>query len=155
SSATPVLAIPDPGTSVSYPISTVDQGTLGTGQVQSAPLVVRYPDTAYQAHGNYAVKYDLTLHLYNGSDQKRTISIAMQSPIKTNEQLGGLKFNDPPPARVFFRGTIEIEQGSACSRGKYFHLVLNQGERGHPLVTLALDSHTLQTVRVEFLYPPD
>jgi Protein of unknown function (DUF3370) len=50
------LTIPKRGRSFSYGISTLDRGTLGTGQVQSAKLVARYPDTAYRAHGNYGIQ---------------------------------------------------------------------------------------------------
>ena len=32
---------------------------------QSAPLVVRYPHTADKAFGNYGVRYELSLPLYN------------------------------------------------------------------------------------------
>jgi hypothetical protein len=43
---TNVLTIPAPGNAFSYVVSTVDRNTFGTGQIQSAPMVVRYPDTA-------------------------------------------------------------------------------------------------------------
>jgi Protein of unknown function (DUF3370) len=57
------LAIPPLGKSLSYGISTLRGGRLGTQQSQAAQLMVRYPDTAYESHGNYAVWYDLTLPL--------------------------------------------------------------------------------------------
>lgn len=155
SSEKPYIDIPAPGQAISYPISTVEQGTLGTGQVQSAPLVVRYPDSAYAAHGNYAVKYDVVLPLYNQTDRRHSIDVSLQSPLKSNDQIGGLKFDHPPPARVFFRGTLRVKHGKQCSQAKYVHLVLNQGERGLPLVTVSLDAHEYDTVRLELLYPPD
>ncbi|MEG4091364.1 DUF3370 domain-containing protein, partial [Microcoleus sp. Pol12B4] len=63
--ATSNLAIPQPGTAFSYPLSSLPRGMLGTNQVQSARMLVRYPDTAYRAHGNYGIQYSLSLPLYN------------------------------------------------------------------------------------------
>ncbi|MGD1910746.1 MAG: DUF3370 domain-containing protein, partial [Rivularia sp. (in: cyanobacteria)] len=41
------LTIPQSGKAFSYGIATLHRGTLGTKQIQSAPMLVRYPDTAY------------------------------------------------------------------------------------------------------------
>ncbi|NJR66113.1 MAG: DUF3370 family protein, partial [Leptolyngbyaceae cyanobacterium CRU_2_3] len=57
------LSIPQVGQAISYVVSTVDRNTFGTGQIQSAPMLARYPDTAYRAHGNYGVRYNVTLPL--------------------------------------------------------------------------------------------
>ncbi|MGD1850271.1 MAG: DUF3370 domain-containing protein, partial [Cyanophyceae cyanobacterium] len=51
------LQIPGRGRSYSYPISTIPRCTHGTLQVQSAPMLARYPDTALLGHGNYGVLY--------------------------------------------------------------------------------------------------
>ena len=59
------LTIPEAGEAFSYGLSTLPRGTFGTGQIQSAPMIERYPDTAYQSHGNYGVHYQLSLPLYN------------------------------------------------------------------------------------------
>ncbi|MGJ3252207.1 MAG: DUF3370 domain-containing protein, partial [Elainellaceae cyanobacterium] len=77
-----VLTIPDPGDRISYGISTLLAGQMGTGQIQSAPMLVRYPDTAYQAHGNYAVEYRLTLPLVNPTRQDQRVTVALETPIK-------------------------------------------------------------------------
>jgi hypothetical protein len=152
------LTIPEPGSAFSYGLSTLIRGRLGTGQAQTAPLVVRYPDTAYQAHGNYGIQYDLTLPLHNPSDQFRTVTIALQTPIK--EDLlsePGLRFFDPLPSQIFFRGTVRIrytnDQGLPQTR--YVHLVQHRGEQGAPLAVLNMGGGDRRLVEFSFLYPPD
>lgn len=76
------LTIPQPGQMFSYALSTIMQGTLGTGQIQSATMLVRYPDTAYRAHGNYGVQYSLKLPLYNNTQSPQTVIVSMQTPLK-------------------------------------------------------------------------
>ncbi|MFN7298422.1 MAG: DUF3370 domain-containing protein, partial [Pseudanabaena sp.] len=76
------LAIPKSGESYSYGLSLLQYGTMGTGQVQTAPLKVRYPDTAYSAHGNYGVQYNLTLPLHNPTNETKTVTLSFQNPIK-------------------------------------------------------------------------
>jgi hypothetical protein len=157
---TPNLTIPSNNTlgkAFSYPLSSLDSGTLGTNQIQSAPMLVRYPDTAYKAHGNYGVQYSLTLPLYNPSSSPQPVKVALQTPIKQDKIDGGLRFFDPLPKPVFFRGTVKIaytdEQGQP--QEKYYHLVQKRGQRGEPLVILNLSPQEQRTVKVEFLYPPD
>ena len=70
------------GETVSFPISTVHSGTLGTDQIQTAPLMVRYPDSAYLAHGNYGVLYDLTVPIYNPTESELLVGLRLQSPLK-------------------------------------------------------------------------
>jgi hypothetical protein len=151
------LDIPDEGESFSYPLSTVYDGTLGTSQIQSAPIVVRYPDTAYESHGNYGVRYRLRLPLYNDSDDERTVTLSIQTPIKGDEEREELFFFDPPEDRVFFRGTIQIRYGDdrGLLRTRSFHLVQKRGQQGEPLITLKMNGEEKRTVEVEFIYPPD
>jgi hypothetical protein len=52
------LTIPQPGKAISYAITTLRSGRLGTQQSQTAKILVRYPDTADKAHGNYGVEYN-------------------------------------------------------------------------------------------------
>lgn len=152
------LTIPQPGEAFSYGLSTLVRGTLGTNQVQSAPMLVRYPDTAYQAHGNYALEYNLTLPLTNPTSQQQTVTIAIQTPIK-EDQLSqpGLRFFDPPPRQVFFRGTVRISYNDdwGIPRTRYFHLVQRRGQQGEPLVQLNLPPGSRRLVAVDFIYPPD
>jgi len=151
------LDIPEAGQSVSFPLSTVVGGTFGTGQVQAAPLIARYPDTAYQAHGNYGIEYDLNFPLYNPTARPQIVSIRIQSPVKTNNAEPGLKFLNPPPNRIFFRGTVRLryrdDQGTPQSQ--HFHLVQKQGQMGPELVRLTLQPQETRLVQVNFIYPPD
>ncbi len=152
-----MLTIPPQGQAFSYGLSTLNRGTFGTGQVQSAPLLVRYPDTAYLAHGNYGVHYDLQMPLYNPSNFPQTVAISLQSPLKDDANRGGLRFLAPPEPRVFFRGTVRLrypgEDGSPQVR--YVHVVKHRGQQGEPLVTLNLEPKGQRLVEVDYLYPPD
>jgi hypothetical protein len=124
-SRTDYLTIPKPGESFSYALITTDTGTFGTGQIQSAKMLARYPDTAYLAHGNYGIQYNLTFPLYNKSRETQSVSIKMQTPIKANTEAGGLMFYDPPENRIFFRGTVRVmfndDTGKTLTR--YIHIV--------------------------------
>jgi hypothetical protein len=151
------LSVPRKGRAFSYGLSTVYQGTFGTGQVQSAKLLVRYPDTAYQAHGNYGIQYSLTLPFYNKTGQKQTVTLALQTPLKDDKAKGGLLFFKPPENRVFFRGPVRLrytdDQGVVQTR--YVHVIMQRGQEGAPLVTLNMPAGDRRTVQVDFLYPPD
>lgn len=151
------LTIPQPGQAFSYGLSTLNRGTFGTGQIQSAPMLVRYPDTAYLSHGNYAVHYNLTLPLYNPTNQPQAIEVAVQTPLKQDFKDVGLRFLDPPPPQVFFRGTVRLryndDQGGPQTR--FFHIVQQRGQQSNPLVTLLLQPRERRLVQVDYLYPPD
>jgi hypothetical protein len=152
------LSIPAPGSAFSYGLSTLARGRLGSGQNQSSLLRVRYPDTAYEAHGNYGIQYDLTLPLYNPDSQTRTVTIALQTPLKEDSlSQNGLQFLDPPASQTFFRGTVRLrytnDQGILQTR--YFHLVQRRGQQGEPLATLQLPAGDRRLVEFSFLYPPD
>ncbi|MBD2102161.1 DUF3370 domain-containing protein [Leptolyngbya sp. FACHB-261] len=153
------LTIPAAGQALSYVLNTVYRNTFGTGQVQSAPLLRRYEDTAYQAHGNYSIHYDLTLPLRNPTAQPQTVTLAIQTPLKLpNDQAqGSLSFLEPPGRQVMFRGTIRLryrdDQGLPVNR--FVHLVQRQGQQGEPLVTLQLPPGSERLVQVDYFYPPD
>jgi hypothetical protein len=151
------LTIPKRGESYSYGLSLLQYGTMGTGQVQTAPLKVRYPDTAYSAHGNYGVQYNLTLPLYNATNETQTVVLSFQNPIKYDKPVGGLQFFEPLPDDVFFRGSVRVrfrdDQGLAKTR--YVHLMMKRGERGKSLVTLTMPPSDRRVVQFDFLYPAD
>jgi Protein of unknown function (DUF3370) len=153
----PVLKVPPTGQAISWGLATVKGGTLGTNQIQSAPLAVRYADTAYQAHGNYGVHYSLKLPLFNPTRQSRTVTLAIQTPLKEEQLTGGLRFLQPLPKPVYFRGTVRVQyqdvQGMAQT--KFYHLVQRRGQQGSPLVTLTLPPLGKNMVQVDLLYPPD
>ncbi|MEM8613014.1 MAG: DUF3370 domain-containing protein [Cyanobacteria bacterium P01_H01_bin.105] len=151
------LKIPAMGKQISYAISTVDRNTFGTGQVQSAPMIRRYDDTAYRAHGNYGTEYDLTLPLYNPTDQSKTISLSVQTPLQNETIKNALTFLTPYDSRIFFRGTVlflyTTDDGER--RADYIHLVQRRGQMGTPLIELTLAPGEERSVDVQFLYPPD
>ena len=151
------LSIPAPGQAFSYGLSTLPGGKLGTGQSQSARMLVRYPDTAYFAHGNYGMQYSLSLPLVNSTRNTQTVTLAIQTPLKQDEIQGGLRFLEPPDKPVFFRGTVQIRytDDAGILRTRYVHLVQRRGQQGEPLVTLKMPPSDRRLVRVDFLYPPD
>ena len=152
------LTIPSRDRAISYGISTLDGGTLGTEQIQSAPMLVRYPDTAYRAHGNYGVQYSLNLPLYNNTKNEKTVSVSLQTPIKEDTlSKKGLRFFEEPPKKVFFRGTVLVRytDDKGIPQTRYVHLVQNRGEQGKPLVTLNIKPDDTRLVQVDLLYPPD
>jgi hypothetical protein len=156
-SGTTELGIPNKGQAFSYPLSTVNEGTQGTHQVQSAPLLVRYPDTAFLAHGNYAVHYNLTLPLVNKTDRRQTVAISLQTPLKQDEYNDRLFFVERPIGQIFFRGTvrIEYEDDRGLPERRYFHLVQRQGQQGKPMITINMLPGESREVNIDLLYPPD
>lgn len=152
------LTIPAAGKAFSYGLSTLIGGRLGTEQVQSAPILARYPDTAYQAHGNYGIEYNLALPLQNPTQQGQTVTIALQTPIKEDQlSADGLRFFDPLPSPTFFRGTVRVsyQDDQGLPHTRYVHLVQRRGQAGEALVTLKIAGGDRRLVQFGFLYPPD
>jgi hypothetical protein len=151
------LSIPQPNGAYSYPIATVPGGTLGTNLIQSAPMLARYPDTAYRAHGNYGIEYSLRLPLKNSTEQEQTVTIALQTPIKADNVSQGLRFLEPAAKQVWFRGTVRLQylDDSGSAQDKYIHLVQKRGQSGQPLLTLKMPKGSSRLIRLKFLYPPD
>lgn len=152
------LTIPEPGEAFSYGLSTLYRGRLGSSQSQTAPMRVRYPDTAYEAHGNYGIEYDLSLPLYNPTAEPRIVTVALETPIKEDTlNQEGLRFFEPLPAQTFFRGTVRVRytDDAGLPRTRYVHLVQRRGQQGEPLVQLNLPAESRRLVEFSFLYPPD
>ena len=157
----------DPGSShlnvddgpISWPISSLERGDLGTGQVQTAELKRFDAGTAWAAHGNYGVEYDLTLPLRNDGSQRRTVAISLESPDKSGSGDGALLFNGSTSGPVMFRGPIEVtgldgEQGRPSGRRR-FHLVLRRGQQGPELGRITLAPGETRSARVRLVYPAD
>ncbi|MEA5619463.1 DUF3370 family protein [Cronbergia sp. UHCC 0137] len=151
------LTLPQPGKAISYPLGTVHLITLSTGQIQSASMVKRYSDTAYFAHSNYGVEYNLALPLYNSSSQARTVAVSIQTPIKDEGGTNRLLFLKPPVEQIFFRGTVRVRytDDNGGEKTRYVHLVQRRGQPGEALVRLRLAGGEKRRVQVDFLYPPD
>ena len=152
------LTIPAVGKSIAYGISTLRAGRMGTGQIQSASLAVRYPDTAYESHGNYGTYYDLTLPLSNSTEQTQRVSVTLATPLKEDQlSQGALRFRQPPQDFPYFRGTVRLryQDDQGKSQTRYLHLWHRTGQVVDPLVTLALKPQEQRSLRVDFYYPPD
>ncbi len=148
-----------PNHPISWPISSLERGDLGTGQVQTAELQRFSPGTAWAAHGNYGVEYDLHLPLLNSSAEARTVAISLESPIKSGSTATSLQFQDPPRSSVMFRGPVEVRgmdssSGSAGGR-RLLHVVLRQGLAGTELGRVSLGPGERRAVRVRLIYPAD
>jgi hypothetical protein len=151
------LSIPKAGRGFSYGLSMLERGTFGTGQIQSAPMLVRYPDTAFLANGNYGIQYNLVLPLRNTSRQTQTVTLSIETPLKQDRGKNELLFLSTPENRISFRGTVRLRYADDLSRpqSRYFHLVQRRGQKGESLVTLTLKPGERRLVEVDFLYPPD
>jgi hypothetical protein len=144
---------------ISWPIASLERGMLGTAQVQTAELKVFYPGTAWAAHGNYGVEYDLSIPLRNTSSQPVQLQLAFESPIKSDQALGGLRFNVNPSRAVMFRGPVEVTgldgpAGRPSGRQR-FHLVQRAGDRSPALGTVTLAAGATRQLRVRLVYPAD
>ena len=151
------LAFPDHP--LSWPISSLERGDLGTGQVQTAELKAFSPGTAWAAHGNYGVEYDLHLPLINTGAERRTMAISLESPIKTGSTATSLQFQHPARSSVMFRGPVEVkgmDTNSARAGGRrMLHLVLRQGLAATELGRVSLNPGEQRDVRVRLIYPAD
>ncbi|MFM9110324.1 MAG: DUF3370 domain-containing protein [Prochlorococcaceae cyanobacterium] len=152
----------DPGASslsasrapISWPIASLERGSLGTGQVQTAELSAHYPGTAWAAHGNYGLTYDLTIPLHNDTPQPVRLGLAIESPLKHDQPLGGLRFRQPPARAVMFRGTVEVSGLDTPGRRR-FHLVQRAGQQGPLLGSITLAPGQRRQLRVRLIYPAD
>jgi len=156
---------------ISWPIASLERGRLGSGQVQSAELKVFYGGTAWAAHGNYGVEYQLQIPLRNDTSAPVTLALAFESPLKRDLAEGGLRFaaGAPGTGPVVFRGTVEVAglspgDGSRSQPDRLpaavlgpqaFHLVQRAGERGPALGVVRLAPGESRLVRVRLIYPAD
>ena len=152
------LTIPKSGQAFSYPISSLHGGTLGTTQIQAAPMLVRYPDTAYRAHGNYGIQYSLHFPLHNNTENTQTVAVSLQTPIKEENLLKqGLRFFTTTAPQVFFRGSVRLRYTDDRGHAKtqFTHLVQRRGQPGEPLILLNMPPGDRRLVEVDLIYPPD
>ncbi|MFZ9830489.1 MAG: DUF3370 domain-containing protein [Vulcanococcus sp.] len=144
---------------ISWPIASLERGRLGTGQVQTAELKAFYPGTAWAAHGNYGVAYDISIPLCNRSKAPVTLQLALESPLKSDQAIGGLRFQAKPGSAVMFRGSVEVSglDGSSGSRPsrQSFHLVQRSGQQGPSLGSISLAPGGERQLRVRLIYPAD
>jgi hypothetical protein len=151
------LSIPEAGGAISYGLATLHKGMLGTEQIQSAKVIKRYDDTAYQAHGNYGIEYNLTLPLQNNTTQPQTVTLAVETPMKREDTKQGVRFLQPPGPSTNFRGTVRVRfnDDNGLPQTRYVHLVHKRGQQGEPLITLKMQPKERRFVQFSFIYPPD
>ena len=151
------FTIPQRGQAISSALDTLMGNRLGTGSVQKAPLLVRYPDTAYADHGSYGVEYNLSLPLYNATNQSQTVALTLAMPVAEDRLTrGGLRFFQPSLAFQFFRGTVRLRYlDGGQHQTRYVHLSYRMGQLLPPLLRLVMPPRSRKSVQLDFIYPPD
>ena len=125
-----------------FAVDTALAKTLGTGQVQSAPLVRRYADSAYASHGNYGVTYELELPLAHRGQYPVDCALFFDSPGKVGTG----------PSRVF-RGEVEVSEAGQTRR---FHISQKSGEMGNvPIFQTRMEPGEARRVKVRLVIPAD
>jgi hypothetical protein len=150
--------LPGVGERVGFPIAALYKKRLGTGQVQSAPMIRRYHDAAVQGQGNYGVTYDVTLRLANPDAAPRVYELRLTSPEDVAAEAGAhaATYLDPPSAQVTFRGAVRLDwPAPGGTQTRYVHLVLHQGERVPAFERVAVPPRTTTPVRLRLKYPAD
>ena len=123
--------LPAPGRRVGFAIATALANKLGTQQIQSAPLFSRYGDTAYAAHGNYGLTYELTLTLQNPTQKPTAYTLGLAQPLRVDGRGANARaiYVDPPRPQVMFRGPVALTVRGADGRrqSRFVHVVLPAG----------------------------
>lgn len=150
---------PASGQSIAVPIAAVYLNRLGTGQNQSASVRTRYADTAFQAHGNYGVRYDLKLNLKSPDAAGATYLFTLSHPARaTGEKpTRAVVYLDPPNKPVTFRGPIRVRYRDAAGIEvtHFNHVVLRHGEEMKPFETITLPPSARTAVIISLIYPAD
>jgi hypothetical protein len=153
------LTVPEKNQGYAFIVNALYNNTLGTKQNQSAFMEKRYDDTAYQAHANYGITYELSLPLYNDGEEAKEVSISFDSPIRIPENVEQkeLSFYVNPPQKINFRGDIKVEHEDENFEleEKYIHLVQRFGQKGKELITINLKPKEKKMVRLSYIYPAD
>ena len=153
------LKIPEKNFGYSYVLNSVYNNTYGTKNVQSAKVVKRYNDTAYQSHGNYGVTYEIEFNLYNYFDKYNSISINFSSPIRTQDDVfeRTVRYFEMPEEKIKFRGEIKISYTttSGIYFEKYIHLVQRFGQDSSPIGSFLLAPNEKRKVKIKYIYPAD
>lgn len=151
--------LPLPGERLGYPIATAYLNPMGTGQIQSAPMVRRYDGTAYQAHGNYGVTYDLRIPLDNPSQTPRTFNLSLSHPTRVvgDRPASAAVYVNPPNRPVMFRGPVRVEwfDEAGLKQVRFVHLVIQHGQVMPPFVSLEVPARTRYDVMLTLLFPAD
>ena len=74
----------------------------------------------------------------NRSKSNAELAVALESPLKTDKAIGGLRFNSNPSRSVMFRGTVELSGLDGDANRQSFHLVQRAGAQGPELGRIRL-----------------
>lgn len=167
------IVLPPGAFSRRWVVNAKEKHTVGTDQVQTAPVITRYPDAAYAAHGNYGLEYDLAIPLRNPTAEPRQVTLDFDTPPTPGAP-------PPPPPPPFwlgllaaalpflkilpdtgqvsraFRGTVAIEttRGDGHVTTRLVHVSQKLGTEGsRPLHTITLAPGESATMRVRLRYP--
>ncbi|MDB5101395.1 MAG: hypothetical protein JWM80_5816 [Cyanobacteria bacterium RYN_339] len=120
--------LPDVGQCIGYPIASLYANRMGTGQIQSARILARTEGSAFQAHGNYGVTYELGMHLPGPG----TYALTFASPLKAADEAPPRIYFQKGP-QVTFRGPLRLTIDGVTH---HYHQVLHTGELPQPFETL-------------------
>lgn len=150
-----LLQRPGVGETVGYPISAVYLKRMGTEQNQSGELLRRYPDTAYQNHANYGVRYDIEIPLHNRTPSYQTYRIGLSHPSAQNKDEFTYLF--PPNKPVMYRGSTHLSWTDEFNQKqeRLKHVVLQHGQEAQPLHMFTLAPGVDYDVRLSLYYPAD
>lgn len=142
------------GQTSGFPIAGLYMNRLGTGQNQSAPMVARNPDTAYQAHGNYCVTYTLKATLRNPDAATRHYALRLSQPAKVlgEQPARAAVYLEPPGKPVFWRGPVKLTVDGVAS---FTHLTIRHGEEPAAFGSVAVPAGQATQVTVTIIYAPD
>lgn len=138
-----------------YPISSLKGGTFGTKQIQAAPLLRRYDDTAYSAHGNYCLRYTIDLQVRNDDSKERTVIFKLSTPLKS-DRAEPIKYSEKAEKATFYRGSVKVSTGiDGLTSGDFWHLVMHKGEAPGSLGAYTIAPRETRFFQIELFYPPD
>ena len=153
------FSVPESGQGTSFVLNTLYNNTLGTNQNQSAIMETRYADTAYQAHSNYGITYEIDIPLFNNSTTDKQVEISFDSPLRIgeNKPQTDIAFNEVAPEKINFRGEFKLKykDDSETMQEKFIHVVQRFGQKGQPLLTLNIKPSQLKSVNITYIYPAD
>jgi hypothetical protein len=154
-----LLQMPAVGETNAYPISSLYLKRYGTSQNQSAPMLRRYPDTAYQSQGNYGVTYELQLPFNNPDPVYRNYILRLSHPAKITGSAPNvsLTYIYPPDKQVVFRGSVRLQWTDEFNQKQdhLLHVVLRNGEEAPPLALLTIPPGRRYDLKMSFIYPAD
>lgn len=151
-----------PGETVGFPIAAVHLKRLGTTQNQSGRLLRRYPDTAYQSHGNYGVRYVLQADFNNDETAPQIYNWRLSHPLRVipnepEETAAQVWYTRQDSERVVFRGSLMMDwhDDQHHHQRSWHHVVLKEGQKGPVFFTVEVPPGEKQALTLTLIYPPD